>query len=52
VLGTGLTPFIDIFATLKRAGFDGWICIEEASRTGPVGFERAVSFVRHTWDAA
>jgi sugar phosphate isomerase/epimerase len=52
VIGTGVVPFSEIFRTLKSAGFDGWICIEEASRTGPAGFEQAVAFVRKAWAEA
>jgi len=50
ILGTGVTPFRHIFSILKAEGFDGWICIEEASRTGAEGFEKAVSFVRRVWE--
>jgi sugar phosphate isomerase/epimerase len=52
VIGTGVVPFPEIFHTLKFVGFDGWICIEEASHTGPAGFEQAVAFVRKTWAEA
>ena len=52
VLGAGVVPFHKIFSILKGNGFDGWICIEEASRTGHVGFEKAVSFVRGVWEEA
>ena len=52
VLGTGVAPFPELFSILKRDGFDGWICIEEASRSGPAGFEQAVSFVRRAWQEA
>jgi len=52
VLGTGVVPFERIFSVLKGSGFDGWICIEEASGTGPAGFERAASFVRRVWEEA
>jgi len=52
VVGTGLVPFTDIFAVLKRAGFDGWICVVEWSGTGRAGFEAAVNFVRRAWAEA
>jgi len=52
VLGTGVVPFHRLFSNLKETGFDGWICIEEASRTGARGFEEAVSFVRKAWEEA
>ena len=50
LLGTGLVPFGEIFAFLKLRDFQGWICVEEASRTGPEGVRKAVDFVRRTWD--
>ena len=37
---------------MLKQGFDGWICIEEASGTGPAGFERSASFVRRVWEEA
>ena len=49
VIGTGLVPFSDIFAKIKDAGFDNWICIEEASGTGRAGVDTAVRFVRQAW---
>ena len=49
LIGTGLVPFVEIFATLKRAGFDGWICIEEASGMGRAGVEAAANYVRRAW---
>jgi len=52
LLGTGITPFPSMFAYLKHHGWDGWICMEEASQLGKRGVERAASFVRATWNAA
>jgi sugar phosphate isomerase/epimerase len=49
VIGTGATPFPEIFSTLQAADFDGWICIEEASRTGRAGVEQAAAFIRRLW---
>ena len=52
LLGKGLAPFGEMFTMLKRAGFDGWICIEEASQLGPFGVRAATDFVRETWARA
>ncbi len=52
LLGTGLVPFLDIFRTLRRGGWDGWICIEEISRMGRDGVDKAAQFVRATWAKA
>ncbi len=50
LLGTGVTPFEAIFRRLVRAGWDNWICIEEASFQGRAGVERAAHFVRELWE--
>ncbi len=52
LLGSGITPFIPLFARLKRAGWDGWICMEEASFQGQAGVEAAARFIRQAWEAA
>jgi sugar phosphate isomerase/epimerase len=53
VVGQGLVPFAEVFGFLKReAGYDGWISVEEYSRTGDQGFREAVRFVREAWAAA
>jgi sugar phosphate isomerase/epimerase len=52
IVGTGVAPLRQCFSVVKDSGFDGWISIEEASRTGPAGFEQAVAFVRKTWAQA
>jgi sugar phosphate isomerase/epimerase len=49
VFGEGVVPFAEVFTALKAVHFDGWISIEEASRTGPAGIVQAVNFVRNTW---
>ena len=50
LLGTGLVPFKEMFQILRDGGFDGWICMEEASFKGPTGVKAAADFVRHVWD--
>ena len=50
LLGTGLAPFEAIFRRLVRAGWDNWVCIEEASFQGRTGVEQAAQFVRQMWD--
>ena len=49
LLGTGVTPYHNLFKCLKDAGWDGWICMEEASYQGRAGVEAAARFVRQTW---
>jgi sugar phosphate isomerase/epimerase len=52
LLGTGLTPYPEIFRRLKRAGWDGWICMEEASYRGREGVILAADFIRGAWAKA
>ncbi len=49
LLGTGLTPFKEIFSILKENGFNGWINIEENSRMGIYGVNKSVEFIRKIW---
>jgi len=51
VIGTGLVPFCEMFSIIKGTGFDGWLCIEEASQQGVAGVEAAVQFTRTTWES-
>jgi sugar phosphate isomerase/epimerase len=51
-IGTGIAPIAEVFRRARAAGYDGWVSIEEASRTGPDGFRDAVRFVRQAWDEA
>ncbi len=51
LLGTGVTPFGAIFGRLIQAGWDGWICMEEASCQGRAGVEAAARFVRASWES-
>jgi sugar phosphate isomerase/epimerase len=50
LLGLGIVPFGAVFSLLKKHGFDGWICIEEASFMGRQGVLDATKFVREKWD--
>ncbi len=52
LLGTGVTPFPALFAELKQAGWDGWICMEEASYQGRQGVEAAARYIRQAWQNA
>lgn len=52
LLGTGVAPFGVLFRRLKEAGFDGWLCMEEASGQGREGVEAAARFIRQAWEAA
>jgi sugar phosphate isomerase/epimerase len=52
LLGTGATPYPSIFSRLKRANWDGWICMEEASFCGREGVKAASDYIRETWQKA
>lgn len=52
VCGQGVAPIQEIFREAKMAGFDGWICIEEAGFKGKEGFRQAVDFTRKAWAEA
>jgi sugar phosphate isomerase/epimerase len=52
LLGSGVTPFAALFGCLRRAGWDGWICMEEASNQGRAGVAAAADFVRRCWETA
>jgi sugar phosphate isomerase/epimerase len=52
LLGTGVTPFEAIFGRLIQVGWDGWICMEEASYGGRAGVKAAARFIRQTWQAS
>jgi sugar phosphate isomerase/epimerase len=49
LLGTGVTPFQALFRGLKSSGWDGWICMEEASGLGRQGVEIAANTIRRIW---
>jgi sugar phosphate isomerase/epimerase len=49
LLGTGVTPYQEMFTHLKQANWDGWICMEEASFSGIEGVRRAAEFIRRIW---
>jgi sugar phosphate isomerase/epimerase len=49
VIGTGVSPIPELLRRLVSSGFEGWISIEEASRTGPAAFEHAVAYVDREW---
>ena len=49
VIGSGVAPLRPLVERIRAAGFDGWISVEEASRTGEDGFRRAVEFADRLW---
>ncbi len=52
LLGTGVTPFEKLFTCLKQSGWDGWICMEEASHQGVKAVKTAAQYVRRVWNEA
>ena len=51
-VGTGASPISQVFSHMRQAGYDGWLSIEEASRSGQEGFTESIAFVRQTWQQA
>jgi sugar phosphate isomerase/epimerase len=51
LLGTGFSPFPQFFSLLKQAGWDGWICMEEASNMDKEGIRKAAAYIRQTWQS-
>jgi sugar phosphate isomerase/epimerase len=51
-VGTGASPIPQIFSRMRRANYDGWLSIEEASRSGQEGFTESIAFVREAWQQA
>ncbi len=52
LIGTGATPYAELFHDLRHSHWDGWVCIEEASYHGREGVAAAADFVRRAWRAA
>jgi sugar phosphate isomerase/epimerase len=49
MLGTGVTPLEALCRKIIASGFDGWVSIEEASRTGTAGIAQAVDYADRLW---
>jgi sugar phosphate isomerase/epimerase len=52
VIGTGAAPIPQLLQIMVEHGFDDWISIEEASRTGEDAFRQAVTFTDWAWQDA
>ncbi len=52
LLGTGVSPIVPIYQMVRESGFDGWISVEEASKTGEEGFKKAIPYADQAWVAA
>jgi len=46
-IGTGVSPIETVLRRLKEYGFDGWLCIEEASGHGLMGIVNAWKYVNN-----
>lgn len=49
LLGAGVSPIVEIYRMLRENGFDGWISVEEASKTGEDGFRKAIPYADQAW---
>jgi sugar phosphate isomerase/epimerase len=48
-IGTGVSPAGELLGPVVTSGFDGWISVEEASRSGDGAFGRAARFADRIW---
>ena len=37
---------------MRQTGYDGWLSIEEASRSGQTGFEQSIAYVQNAREQA
>ena len=51
-VGTGASPIPQVFSRMRQVGYDSWLSIEEASRSGQEGFEKSIAYVRNAWEHA
>jgi sugar phosphate isomerase/epimerase len=49
LVGTGVAPIARLLRVIVESGYDGWVSIEEASRTGEEAFPHAVAFADRIW---
>jgi sugar phosphate isomerase/epimerase len=49
LLGTGVAPIVECYRMVRETGFDGWISVEEFSRTGEAGFRKAIPYADWAW---
>ncbi len=52
VVGTGASPHTELITMLVQAGFDDWVSVEEASKTGKAGMERGIHHADTVWYTA
>src|SRR5262245_39172186 len=49
VIGTGVAPIAQLLRRIVSSGFDGWVSVEEASKTGEGAIRPAVKLVDRAW---
>jgi len=49
VIGAGVAPIREVLRRMVERRFDGWVSVEEASRTGEGAFAGAVTFADRVW---
>ena len=49
LIGTGVVPITGLLEELKKIGYNGWLCIEEFSRTGPGAVVQASQWLKDVW---